>query len=383
MTADEIAAFIFFALIAIRLYKKRKKIRFYSLFFLEPWKGGMDWLDRFIAKHKRLISKVEALSLYTGFALMSVGIGFILYSLVQMKQTLAIVLPSVGGIKYPGPVVSVPFWYWLIAIFVIAFPHETFHAIFSKNENVKIKKYGIIYFILLPLGAFVEPEKKALEKLNWKKKGKIFSAGSFVNLLTAGIAFMLLILTNKAAMFLMKPIGINYTTIPGTPAYKANLSGTMIRINNHRIRTIHDLVHVLNSSKPGENITIYTTKGFFNVTLAERKGKAFLGISNLTEIFSFAPTGSILPNWIVKSIFYWSNLLFWIFILSLGVAIANMLPAKPLDGGLTIEAFLKEKFGKKKGMKIANVISIFVWILLIISLVSGNIQKLIGGLQFS
>jgi len=35
----------------------------------------------------------------------------------------------------------------------------------------------------------------------------------------------------------------------------------------------------------------------------------------------------------------------WIAFLSLGVAIANMLPILPLDGGLIIREILKEDFG--------------------------------------
>jgi membrane-associated protease RseP (regulator of RpoE activity) len=70
-------------------------------------------------------------------------------------------------------------------------------------------------------------------------------------------------------------------------------------------------------------------------------------------------------------------LLFWIIVLSLGVGVANLLPIKPLDGGLVYEAVL-QKFLGKKAEPIMNVLTTFVLVLLIFHLfVIGVIKNFI------
>jgi membrane-associated protease RseP (regulator of RpoE activity) len=58
--------------------------------------------------------------------------------------------------------------------------------------------------------------------------------------------------------------------------------------------------------------------------------------------------------------------------LNLAIGMFNMLPAKPLDGGQIIDTFVEE-FGEEDQRKYVNHFSVFLWILVLGSLIAGLI----------
>ena len=78
--------------------------------------------------------------------------------------------------------------------------------------------------------------------------------------------------------------------------------------------------------------------------------------------------GNTLP-WILFSI---QDLLFWIFFLNFAVGIINLLPARPLDGGLIFEELLSYRLSKTTVNRIVNGLSIFLWGILVVSIVYGT-----------
>jgi membrane-associated protease RseP (regulator of RpoE activity) len=158
------------------------------------------------------------------------------------------------------------------------------------------------------------------------------------------------------------------------------LEGIILKINNQTIKNIQDLIDLLNKTKPGENITILTTKGEFLLTLAqhpEEKNRGFIGINNTREVYAFKKifTGYV-PDSLINLLAVWYSLLFWLSILNLGVAVANLLPAKPLDGGYLFEEIFKYFFGKSGG-KMANVLSAVIFFLLFFNIFAVSLIKTI------
>ena len=140
---------------------------------------------------------------------------------------------------------------------------------------------------------------------------------------------------------------------------------------------MNDISKAISGHKPGEIINIKTSTGEYNIALTEENGKAFLGISpplgysythnmlhplnynNYLIDFMFPQSYKIyklngLPENIAIFIY---QLIFFIYNVCFGVAIINILPIKPLDGGLAIETIANKK--------IAKFISIAVLILVI------------------
>lgn len=76
----------------------------------------------------------------------------------------------------------VPFWFWIISIFVIITPHELSHGFLMAAEKIKIKSLGFVWLLVFP-GAFVEPDEKQFQKAKPVKRMKIASVGSIANII--------------------------------------------------------------------------------------------------------------------------------------------------------------------------------------------------------
>ena len=185
MSIETISILFFFTLIGILLIKDRKKVEFKYGIVIRRWEKGKYVIDKFVKKYKKHIEKIGNISIIVSIIVSIIGVSFLFYLTFKLKPAFGIVLPSVGGFKYPEPIISIPFWYWIGSIFIIVASHETMHAIFARLEKIRIKSYGILLFLVFPIGAFVDPDMKMIKKLRTVKKLRIFSAGSFGNFILA------------------------------------------------------------------------------------------------------------------------------------------------------------------------------------------------------
>ena len=113
---------------------------------------GRRVLDRMVKGNKRLFTVLGNLAVLVAIVTALLGTVFLLvFPLIFGQKSLGLVLPTVGGFQYPGPIISIPIWYWLISVFIIMAVHETFHAIMSRLANVKLNNYGLIFLFFLPL----------------------------------------------------------------------------------------------------------------------------------------------------------------------------------------------------------------------------------------
>lgn len=164
-----------------------------------------------------------------------------------------------------------------------------------------------------------------------------------------------------------------------SPAFNAKLSGAIIEINGIKINSYQSLNKTLHSYNPGDNIIITTIdknkdKKDYNLTLSEKNGRAFLGIgmapAQTTGISAFL--SSTISKIKDPFIYYEStlgdfgififNLLWWLVMISLSVALMNMLPLGIFDGGRFFFLSVWGLTGNKKAGEIAFRIS--TWILL-------------------
>ncbi|MEK6856107.1 MAG: site-2 protease family protein [Nanoarchaeota archaeon] len=164
------------------------------------------------------------------------------------------------------------------------------------------------------------------------------------------------------------------------PAIRYGLNGAITDINSIPIRTQKDLQNVLNSYKPGDTVEVNTIFNnsviSYNITLGDREGKAFLGIGTYPSRAS--GFSGIIYNLIslVKNpnTYYISNLgdyadfiydlLWWIIIINILVALFNMFPAGILDGGRFLMLTVWGITGNKKAGDVA--LKIMTWFLLVV-----------------
>ncbi len=154
-----------------------------------------------------------------------------------------------------------------------------------------------------------------------------------------------------------------------SPAINSNLSSIILSINGVSVQDVESLQNELGKYSPGEkiNVTVKTDEGWedISLTLAEKpdsQGEAWLGIGffdssrggalgKVVDAFTFKkPHTFYEPKFDGISVFLY-NLLWWLVIAGISVALINMLPVGIFDGGrffyLTILALTKnEKLAK-------------------------------------
>ncbi len=94
-----------------------------------------------------------------------------------------------GDILLPG--INLPFFEGIIALAIVMVVHEGAHAVLSRIAKVPLLSSGIVLFGIIPIGAFVEPDEKKLERTDATKQTRVLVAGPTANMLTA-LAFFFL-----------------------------------------------------------------------------------------------------------------------------------------------------------------------------------------------
>ncbi len=146
------------------------------------------------------------LLLFGFFGILLFGIlyygAFVFARLLQLiitgVDTLSSTPPS-GTLLLPG--VNLPFFEGILALIVIMVVHEGSHAVLAKMARVPIKSSGVVLFGIIPIGAFVEPDEKKLEKVERVRQTRVLSAGSTANFVSSLLFFLpfmavLLLLSN-------------------------------------------------------------------------------------------------------------------------------------------------------------------------------------------
>jgi membrane-associated protease RseP (regulator of RpoE activity) len=78
-----------------------------------------------------------------------------------------------------------------MAVLLVA--HELSHAFLARIHKIRLDSAGVVFFGILPFGAFVEPDEKELQGLEDWKANQVLAAGSAMNMIVAVIAFTILL----------------------------------------------------------------------------------------------------------------------------------------------------------------------------------------------
>ncbi|RLJ00596.1 MAG: hypothetical protein DRP06_01745 [Candidatus Aenigmatarchaeota archaeon] len=417
MDTGLIGFIVFFAAMVMIIYLKRDKLERHGIVFMMKTTKLRNKIQKNAIKYKKFWNFYFNLGVIVSILTMVFGIGFLISNTLTIasgtsEAGFALVLPGISSeFSYQSGLFLVPIWYWVIAIIILIFPHELSHAVALAMNKLKIKSLGAFIFLFIP-GAFVEPDNKQLSKASKWKQLQVFCAGSFSNLVTAVIFILLL---NILLVVAYTPQGIYYSypadkinktdilemgnftdglaeiKTPSTiylitslwwnqqenlteiyvfedwPAIRSGLSGTIKGIEGYDISTSEDVSAILSNYKPYDTISIETSEDIYNITLANNNGKAFLGITT-----GYDPIANILAPmnyraYVIKDpIFeqvgeFLIILISFVIMVCIGVAIVNLLPMKPLDGGLVTEVLTNAKF--------TNILSWIIFIMILYNFV--------------
>ncbi len=389
MDINLISILIFIGILFGLVYKHRKNFEFQKIgnvpfAALLKTKFGMKFINKVGTKHSKFLKVLGYIGLVVGFIGIITMFGMIATFFVKLlinpagPTAVSMVIP---GVKVPGSPIYIPFWYGIIALFIVVVVHEFGHGIIAKAHDLKILSTGLALITILP-AAFVEPDDKALDKKKDKVQYSVFAAGPWFNVILAIIFFVLFIIAALGLTSLVNNDGFMFESIQsGSPAELAGLptNTSFNKINNISVNSVSSLSLELANTKPGDSITLEDINdNVYSVTLtghpdAEEKG--YIGILGLSNVQSFNTNFSKIVYYVLYII---ATLFQWIWVLSFGIGTANLLPAMPLDGGRMVLTFLKRKFNKKKAEKIAYNISILTWLMLGILILVPFFRALIG-----
>lgn len=378
----DIALFAGFILAAaLLMYSDRKSVRLEGIIFIRRTTKGRDFIDRVAAKRPKFWRRLANVGVVLAVILMILG------SLLLLQQAYAVFSGAEGGVKLllPGPVSDpvnapgvfvVPWWIWVVGIAFVIIPHEFMHGIMCRIDKVKIKSVGWLLLILIP-GAFVEPDEKQLARQKRSTKLRVYAAGSFANMIVAAIILVIAFaaIFAMSASSIISPSGVAFASIEGGPAHNANLTGSIVAINGASVRSHAQLSSELSKYTPGETVEVTTAEtlyisGFFpqgvsaenmntkTLVLGENEWRAYMGISVLGE--------SVKLNGSLQVYATLSVLLFWVFLFSFGIGLVNLLPIKPLDGGLIFEELVS---GSKYKRQLVRGISALMLLILIFNII--------------
>jgi membrane-associated protease RseP (regulator of RpoE activity) len=368
---ESLSTIAFLILIAILVIWDRKNIEFKYGVLIRKMQRGKKWIYVVGDKHKRFFSIFGLVAIVVCIIASLISFYLILqssYGIItkpeEARPGLQPIIPSVPSATVCKYALCVPFWYWIIGVLVVLLSHELSHAFVSRSANIRIKSFGLLSLLVLP-GAFVEPDERQLKRSSSLTKLKIYAAGSFANIIIFAVATALSIAIFQS---LYVESGVHYQAlIEGSPAMKAEMKGIITDMNGQKISSIDDFRKIVANVSVGQKVDIKTTEGSYKFSTAaspDNSTQSYIGIGNPATFFAVTPLLGMFDG----AVDWTYQLLVWVAFLNIGIGLVNLLPIKPLDGGLVYEEILKLVF-KKNTQKLINAISIITFAIILINII--------------
>ncbi len=360
---------LFYTLIFLLVYLNRKKFEIqFGVFAILKTKWGLKLMDQIGSRYSRIVRFIGYVGIIVSFVSMAAVVGILLFGLylvLFVPNSPATISPVIPGVKVPGTSFFIPFWHGIIGIFVVAVVHEFGHGVVARAHKVQVKSTGP--FILGPFfGAFVEPDEDSLKKRPDIVQYSIFAAGPFFNFALALIALLLFsFVLAPATVSLFQPNGVSFEDfVPGGPA---DVSGVERNVpynvfNGQKIGNVSEFLFFADQLKPGDKVNVGTGEKSKDIVVGsnpQNSTKPYFGVIGVQT--RYVNDSSMF----FRSYRFILELVYFIFILSLGIGTANLLPMGPIDGGRMIFLPLRKVFGEEKAKIIWSRIAIIFLIILI------------------
>lgn len=304
-----------------------------------------DIIDKIAKKAPRFWKTYMNIGIPVGFFLMILMLVSLVWSLQLMFEmpTVSLILP---GVDVPGSPLYIPFGTGMLALATVLIIHEGGHGVLARVENVAIDSVGLLLFLIIP-GAFVEPNEEELKKVNGISKLRVYFAGPMFNmgLAVIGIVLMLLVGGLITAGDFYTTDGMEITSVvPASPSEGVLSNGMIIKqVNNQSVVNTKSYMKIMDKNKIGENVTITTDTGTYHVVARENpnnNSRAYIGVRSKEHVIvtpeANSKYGTFIP-WLLTQL---RELFYLVFLLNFAVGTFNLLPMKPLDGGLILEEII-------------------------------------------
>ena len=351
----------------------------------------------------------------------AIGLYLLCGTLIQVLWTSVAreAVSEMGPASYlllPGINPFLPIVYGWLAIVCAIAVHEGAHGIIARNRGLNVKSSGLLFFLVIPIGAFVDVDEEQIAKAKPKDSLRVMAAGVAGNIVVAVACLVAVMVIVNGLTPVVNGVYVT-TVVEGMPAEAAGLlpEDVFVSINNVPIHNYEEMVTLLGAKSPGDTVDVTVARGTdwkerFSTTInltesTDGEERAIMGINgfdllteerlNLYQNVSLAtPSLYMLPPALRPYLVPFSDLLipfythglgpqwhvyvnvfFWIWFLNVNVAVFNALPIYPLDGGRIFNITLKSVLGRKVSEKTISRITTFVtaatiWLFVMIILIA-------------
>lgn len=270
---DLIFLVLFTLFVILFLYKRRKKLDREGIMYLYRTKIGIKAINSISDRYSKFLQGLKYVVVTVGFILMSVMVYLmvnVVYTYIKFPQITKMIkappiapvipyFPKLFGLESFFP----PFYftYFILALAIVAIVHEFSHGIYMRLFKMKIKSTGFVFLGPI-LGAFVEEDRKQLEKKKNFEQMSVLAAGTFANTVFAALFFGMLVLFFSLSFV---PAGYQYagyaqTIIPvGAISGMKNISNnfTQISVGNQTFLMDENMMMQLNPNNSAEYYLVY------------------------------------------------------------------------------------------------------------------------------
>jgi len=322
-----------------------------------------------------------------GFYLVSTSLFTLLWTPLARDVT-----RELGPLAYlllPGINPIFPLFYGWLAIVCAIVVHEGAHGIIARNRGFNVKSSGLLFFLIIPIGAFVDVDEDQIAKAKPKDSLRVMAAGVAGNVVVAIVCILAVLLIVNGLTPVIDGVYISDVT-EGMPAEASGLlpEDIFVSVDNVTIDSYNTLNASFAIKSPGDIVQITVARGenwreLFStyVNLTESEGRAVMGVTlgdlmteerltlyktlSLETVTLYMVPPSLAPGIVPFSDslipFYthslgsqwhvYANIFFWLWFVNVNVAVFNALPIIPMDGGRMFNISLKSILGRRASEK--------------------------------
>jgi len=159
-------------------------------------------------------------------------------------------------IGIPGINPIIPVWYGILGLVVAIFVHEFAHGILTRVGKMKIESLGIL-LLVVPIGAFVEPNEEELKAATRRKRTRLFAVGPATNIFVAFICLVLLlgIFAPSANPVYDGAIVLGITSDSPAEKFDIYVWSEIIEVDSTPVANSSDLMSI-SFDEPGEPVSL-------------------------------------------------------------------------------------------------------------------------------
>ena len=150
----------------------------------------------------------------------------------------------------PGINPYLPIIYGWIGIVIGIVAHEGAHGVIAKSLGFEVKSSGLLFFLILPIGAFVEVDDSKMKESRARESLRVLSAGPTINVIIGMISLLgifLIVLGLSPAVNGLTVID----TMEGMPAQESGImiNEIIVKVNDIEVNNVSDLSQILNEKR--------------------------------------------------------------------------------------------------------------------------------------